>query len=69
MKRDFWGNCAICGDKITTRKKIIGYPNGPFGKPQYKGTEEYCPYCNWRGTAGYGETLRQFIKENNNARI
>ena len=55
--------CSICGDQIQTRKVLANF-SGPLGKRVYV-KEEYCFYCEWKGTTGIGAEMKAIIKNHN----
>jgi hypothetical protein len=53
--------CLECGNTLQTRKVTIDF-KGPKCSARRE-TQEYCEYCEWKGTTGPGKLLRSLIKE------
>jgi hypothetical protein len=59
--------CSICGNALSTYK-----PQNIFKLKSWKQKDNnitFCSYCEWKGTTGAGEQLRNIIKEHNNETI
>jgi len=61
-------NCSKCGNEMRKRTVKSKKYTGPKGVPVYE-KQSYCPYCEWKGDAGIGATLKQAIKEHNNEQL
>lgn len=55
--------CPTCKNAMSTRRVLSRF-TGPFCSPKYE-VQEYCAYCEWKGTTGPGKQLRELIKEHN----
>jgi len=53
--------CDKCNNQLKQRKIYLGMI-GPECTKMY-GEESYCAYCEWKGDAGAGQTLKELIKE------
>ena len=54
--------CQTCNNKMKVRKVHKDY-KGPYCRARDT-NEEYCEYCEWKGTAGPGKQLKDIISSN-----
>lgn len=59
--------CPTCNNELKKRS-VLSHHIGPKCTPIYEKVS-YCPYCEWKGTAGPGAYMRAMIKESQNAKL
>lgn len=55
--------CSTCNNDLQYRK-VLRKTTGPFCTRLFK-QEEYCAYCEWKGTTGPGAVLKAIAKKVN----
>jgi len=63
------GYCSTCKNKLyqrTYKEKIHHkYRQPGWFYTEKLVTQDYCPYCEWKGATGPGKHLREIIAQNN----